>query len=515
MTQQSHRPVALIILDGWGYSESPENNAIYAAKTPNWDQLWHDYPHTLISASGEGVGLPGDQMGNSEVGHLNIGAGRVVYQEFTRVSLAIRDRSFFSNTTLVSAVDKAKQHDKAVHILGLLSPGGVHSHDSHLQAMVEMAAERGAEHIYVHAFLDGRDTPPKSAQTSIDAMEATFKKLGKGQFASVIGRFYAMDRDERWQRVEKAYRLLTDGQGEYHAADATSALTMAYDRDETDEFVKPTYICADKKHPITMQDGDAVIFMNFRSDRARELTLSLTSPDFDAFPRTRPIQFADVVTLTEYKQDFTNPIAFPSSSLTNVFGAYLAAQGRRQLRIAETEKYAHVTFFFNGGRDQPFEGEDRILVPSPQVETYDLQPAMAAAEVADKLVEAINSGTYDAVVCNFANADMVGHSGQFDAAVKAIEALDSALGRVWSALKQVGGEMIVTADHGNAEMMSDPTTGQSHTAHTHNPVPLIYAGRDANCAEHGSLSDIAPTLLTLMDLPIPDEMGKHLLVKLK
>ncbi len=515
MTQQSHRPVALIILDGWGYSETPENNAIYAANTPNWDQLWRDYPHTLISASGEGVGLPGDQMGNSEVGHLNIGAGRVVYQEFTRVSLAIRDRSFFSNPTLVTAVDNAKQHGKAVHILGLLSAGGVHSHDSHLQAMVEMAAERGVEHVYVHAFLDGRDTPPKSAQTSIDAMEATFQKLGKGQFASVIGRFYAMDRDERWQRVEKAYRLLTDGQGEYHATDATSALAMAYARDETDEFVKPTYICADKTQPVTMQDGDAVVFMNFRSDRARELTLSLTSPDFDAFPRPRPIKLANVVTLTEYKQDFTNPIVFPSSSLNNVFGAYLAAQGRRQLRIAETEKYAHVTFFFNGGRDQPFEGEDRILVPSPQVETYDLQPAMAAAEVADKLVEAIHSGTYDAVVCNFANADMVGHSGQFDAAVKAIEALDSALGRVWAALKQVGGEMIVTADHGNAELMSDPATGQAHTAHTHNPVPLIYAGRDADCAEHGSLSDIAPTLLSLMDLAIPDEMGKHLLVKLK
>ena len=512
---QPHRPVALIILDGWGYSETPEHNAIHAAKTPHWDQLWQKYPHTLISASGEGVGLPDNQMGNSEVGHLNIGAGRVVYQDFTRVNLAIRDRAFFHNDTLVSAVDNAKQQGKAIHILGLLSPGGVHSHESHLQAMVEMAADRGVDRIYVHAFLDGRDTPPRSAQTSIDAMEETFKKQGKGQFASLIGRFYAMDRDERWPRVEKAYRLLSEGEGEYHATNATTALAMAYQRDESDEFVKATTICPEQANPVVMQDDDVVIFMNFRSDRARELTLSLTDPSFNSFERPRPVKLASVVTLTEYKQDFTNPIAFPSSSLNNVFGAYLSTQGLRQLRIAETEKYAHVTFFFNGGRDLPFEGEDRILIPSPQVETYDLQPAMAAAEVTEKLVEAIKSKTYDAIVCNFANADMVGHSGQFDAAVEAVEALDSALGEIWDALKQVGGEMIVTADHGNAEQMSDPATGQSHTAHTHNPVPFIYAGRDAICAERGSLSDIAPTLLSLMSLPIPDEMGKHLLVKLK
>ena len=508
---QSHRPLALIILDGWGYSDTPQHNAIYAANTPVWDRLWANYPHTLISASGEGVGLPDGQMGNSEVGHLNIGAGRVVYQEFTRVNLAIRDRSFFDNATLLQAVNNAKQADKAVHILGLLSPGGVHSHTDHIEAMVEMAVKQGAQKVYVHAFLDGRDTPPKSAQASIDAMEAKFAALGGGQFASLIGRFYAMDRDQRWERVETAYHLLTDGIADYTADSATAGLAMAYARDKTDEFVQATRIGSEA---IKMEEGDAVVFMNFRSDRARELTLALTDPDFAEFKQPRPLNLASVVTLTEYKKEFTNPIAFPSSSLNNVLGAYLADQGKRQLRISETEKYAHVTFFFSGGREQPFEGEDRILVQSPQVKTYDLQPEMSAPEVAEKLVEAIHSEKYDAIMCNFANADMVGHSGQYDAAVKSIEALDTALGQVWSALKAAGGEMIVTADHGNAELMLDEATGQAHTAHTTNPVPLIYAGRAAQCAEQGSLSDIAPTMLSLMGLPIPDEMGKHLLVKL-
>jgi 2,3-bisphosphoglycerate-independent phosphoglycerate mutase len=508
---QSHRPLALIILDGWGYSDTPQHNAIYAANTPVWDRLWANYPHTLISASGEGVGLPDGQMGNSEVGHLNIGAGRVVYQEFTRVSLAIRDRSFFDNATLLQAVNNAKQADKAVHILGLLSPGGVHSHADHIEAMVEMAVKQGAKKVYVHAFLDGRDTPPKSAQASIDAMEAKFAALGGGQFASLIGRFYAMDRDQRWERVETAYHLLTDGIADYAANSATAGLAMAYDRDETDEFVQATRIGSEA---IKMEEGDAIVFMNFRSDRARELTLALTDPDFAEFKHPRPLNLASVVTLTEYKKEFTNPIAFPSASLNNVLGAYLADQGKRQLRISETEKYAHVTFFFSGGREQPFEGEDRILVQSPQVKTYDLQPEMSAPEVAEKLVEAIHSEKYDAIMCNFANADMVGHSGKYDAAVKSIEALDTALGQVWAALKAAGGEMIVTADHGNAELMLDEATGQAHTAHTTNPVPLIYAGRAAQCAEQGSLSDIAPTMLSLMGLPIPDEMGKHLLVKL-
>lgn len=507
----SHRPLALIILDGWGYSETPQHNAIYAANTPVWDQLWANYPHTLISASGEGVGLPDGQMGNSEVGHLNIGAGRVVYQEFSRINLAIRDQSFFNNATLLEAVDTAKKTHKAVHILGLLSAGGVHSHDEHLQAMVEMAVKQGVEKVYVHAFLDGRDTPPKSAQASIDAMEAKFAQLGGGQFASLIGRFYAMDRDQRWNRVEAAYHLLTDGISDFTANTATEGLAMAYQRDETDEFVKATCI---GQNAIKMEDGDAVVFMNFRSDRARELTLALTDANFTEFEKPRPLNLASIVTLTEYKKDFSNPVAFPSSQLTNVLGAYLADKGKRQLRISETEKYAHVTFFFNGGQEQPFEGEDRILIPSPQVKTYDMQPAMAAPEVAEKLVEAIQSQKYDAIMCNFANADMVGHSGQYTAAIEAIEALDAALGQVWAALQAAGGEMIVTADHGNAELMLNEATGQAHTAHTTNPVPLIYAGRKAQCAEQGTLSDIAPTMLSLMDLPIPDEMGKHLLVKL-
>jgi len=507
-----HRPLALIILDGWGFSEDPKHNAIYAANTPVWDQLWQDYPHTLISASGAGVGLPGNQMGNSEVGHLNLGAGRVVYQEFTRISRAIRTGSFFTNRTLTDAVDSALNNNKAVHIMGLLSSGGVHSHDDHIQAMVELAVQRGVKNVYVHAFLDGRDTPPKSAQQNIEKMEAKFKQLGGGQFASIIGRFYAMDRDQRWDRVEKAYHLITEGQGEFQAETASHALEMAYTREETDEFVKATSI---GEHSIKVDEGDAVVFMNFRSDRARELSKSFIDTDFESFQRQRKIELAKFVTLTEYKKDFTAPIAFPSEQMHNVLGAYVSSLGLKQLRIAETEKYAHVTFFFNGGRDEPFDGEDRILIPSPKIDTYDQQPAMNAPEVADQLVKAVHSNKYDMIICNFANADMVGHTGNFNAAVKAVEALDNCLGRVWSALKESGGEMIVTADHGNAELMLDESTGQPHTAHTSNLVPLIYAGRNADCLEQGTLSDIAPTLLSLMELPIPTEMSKHLLVSLK
>ena len=507
-----HRPLALIILDGWGYSEDPKYNAILAANTPVWDHLWQDYPHTLISASGAGVGLPADQMGNSEVGHLNMGAGRVVYQEFTRVSRAIRTGSFFTNRTLTDAVDNAIENNKAVHILGLLSPGGVHSHETHIQAMVELAVQRGAKKVYVHAFLDGRDTPPKSAQASIEAMEATFQQIGAGQFASLIGRFYALDRDQRWKRVEKAYQLIAEGVAEFTAESAGEALQAAYERQETDEFVQATAI---GKQAIKVEDGDSMIFMNFRSDRARELTKSFTETDFDSFDRLRTIRLADFVTLTEYKKDFNNPVAFPSEKLNNVLGEYIASLGLRQLRIAETEKYAHVTFFLNGGRDAPFNGEDRILIPSPKVTTYDQQPAMNAPELTEQLVQAIHSNKYDVIICNFANADMVGHTGNQDATVKAIEALDNCLGRLWSALKAVGGEMIVTADHGNAELMLNEQTGQAHTAHTSNLVPLIYAGREADCEQQGTLADVAPTLLSLMDVPIPTEMSTHLLVTLK
>ncbi|OUR73008.1 phosphoglycerate mutase (2,3-diphosphoglycerate-independent) [Methylophaga sp. 41_12_T18] len=509
---QPHQPLALIILDGWGYSEDPKYNAILAANTPVWDKLWLNYPHTLISASGAGVGLPGNQMGNSEVGHLNLGAGRVVYQELTRISRAIKTGSFFTNRTLTDAVDGALAKDKAVHIMGLLSPGGVHSHEEHIHAMVELAVKRGVKNVYVHAFLDGRDTAPKSAHASLAALEEKMAQVGGGKIASIIGRFYALDRDQRWERVEKGYQLITEGTAEFSAIDATTALDMAYQRDESDEFVKATSI---GDQTIKVEDGDAIVFMNFRSDRARQLTNSFIDDEFDGFSLPRKIELSSFVTLTEYKKDFKAPIAFPSEKLNNVLGSHLSSLGLRQLRIAETEKYAHVTFFFNGGRDEPFDGEDRILVPSPKVETYDLQPEMNAAALTDKFVEAIESDKYDVIICNFANADMVGHSGNYDAAVNAVEALDECLGRVWSALKKHGGEMIVTADHGNAELMKNEQTGQAHTAHTSNLVPLIYAGREVSNMNKGTLSDVAPTMLSLMNLPIPAEMGQDSLIKLK
>jgi 2,3-bisphosphoglycerate-independent phosphoglycerate mutase len=506
------RPVAAIILDGWGYSEETESNAIYHAKKPVWDRLWAQYPHTLIKGSGAEVGLPSGQMGNSEVGHLNLGAGRVVYQEFTRVSRAIRTGSFFTNQTLTDAVDLAKANDKAVHILGLLSDGGVHSHEDHICAMVRLAVERGARKVYLHAFLDGRDTPPKSAETYISKMQALFDELGNGRFASIIGRYYAMDRDHRWPRIQAAYDLITQAKADYQAPDALSALAAAYERDESDEFIKATAIVPAGGSPIRMLDGDVVVFMNYRSDRARQITRPFIEPDFDCFQRTVAPKLGTFVSLTEYSADFDVPVAFPPERLKNVFGEYIASQGLRQLRIAETEKYAHVTFFFNGGREEVFEGEDRILVPSPNVATYDLQPEMSAFELTDKLVEAIESGKYDAIICNYANPDMVGHTGNFAATVKAIEALDQCLGRVVEAILAAGGEALITADHGNAEQMSNHESGQAHTAHTVNPVPLIYVGRPAQLAESGSLCDVAPTMLQLMALDTPEEMGGHSLV---
>ncbi len=510
------KPMTLLILDGWGYSEETEHNAIHHAKIPYWDQLWAKYPRTFLRCSGPEVGLPASQMGNSEVGHLNLGSGRVVYQEFTRISRAIKTGSFFTNNTLTQAVDTAIENGKAVHIIGLLSPGGVHSHEEHIQAFAKLAVDRGAKDVYLHAFLDGRDTAPKSAAASIETMENEFKQLGNGRIASIIGRYYAMDRDHRWPRIQAAYDLITQGVGDFSATSAIDGLKMAYERDETDEFVKATAITPEGEAAVTIKDGDVVVFMNYRSDRARQITRPFIEEDFDGFERRVTPKLSAFVSLTEYNKDFHIPVAFPSESISNSFGEYISNIGMRQLRIAETEKYAHVTFFFNGGEEQAFPGEDRILVNSPDVATYDLQPEMNAPEVTEKLCQAIRSGKYDAIICNFANPDMVGHTGNFKAAVKAIETIDSCLEQIVGALKEVGGEALITADHGNAERMQNPTTGQPHTAHTSNVVPFIYVGRDAvPDKSQGSLADVAPTMLYLMGLEAPNNMSGHTLMHLK
>jgi 2,3-bisphosphoglycerate-independent phosphoglycerate mutase len=503
------RPAVLLILDGWGMSDSTDHNAILAADTPNWDRIWAGYPHTAIRTSGSAVGLPGGQMGNSEVGHLNLGAGRVVYQEFTRISRSIRTGSFFTNRTLTDAVDAAAGTGGAVHILGLLSPGGVHSHEEHIHAMVRLAADRGIDKIYVHAFLDGRDMPPKSAEPSLRRMDDVFAELGKGRIATVIGRYFAMDRDHRWDRIKVAYDLIADGKAANQADNAVQALRDAYERGETDEFVQATRI----GEPVTVNDGDLIVNMNYRSDRARQITRAFIERDFEGFERARVPKLSAFISLTEYSKDFDIPVAYPPERLENTFGEYIANLGLHQLRIAETEKYAHVTFFFNGGIEAPNEGEERILVPSPKVATYDLQPEMSAREVTDRLVEAIESGRFDAVICNYANGDMVGHTGHYEAAVQAIEVLDECVGRVVDATVAAGGELLITADHGNAEQMVDTVANQPHTAHTLNPVPLIYVGKRASALkENGALCDIAPTLLQIMGLPQPAAMtGRSLL----
>ena len=506
------KPIVLVILDGFGHSEEVEGNAIAAAHKPTWDKLWKEYPHTFIKGSGAEVGLPADQMGNSEVGHLNLGAGRVVYQEYTRVSRSIKTGSFFKNDTLVESVELAKENNKAIHILGLLSAGGVHSHEEHIHAMCQLAVEQGVEKVYLHAFLDGRDTPPKSAAESIDAMQEKFDELGHGQIASIIGRYYAMDRDHRWPRIQSAYELITDGSAEFQAESAISALESAYERGENDEFVKATAIVPEGKSPVRVEDGDVVIFMNYRSDRARQITRPFIEDDFDAFERKRVPKLGRFTSLTEYHSEYDIPVAYPAERLTNVFGDYISQLGLHQLRIAETEKYAHVTFFFNGGREEPFEFEERILVPSPDVATYDQQPEMNAFKVTDNMIEAIEGGKYDVIICNYANADMVGHSGNFNAAVKAIETLDDCLARLLVSIEKAGGEMLVTADHGNAEKMFDKETGQPHTAHTTNPVPFVYFGREAKMESRGALSDVAPTMLYLMGIEQPTEMTGRSLI---
>ena len=511
MTDTLRRTGLLIVLDGFGYSPTIDGNAIAAATTPTWDALWSGAPHTLISGSGQDVGLPSGQMGNSEVGHMNLGAGRVVYQDLTRISLAIETGEFARNPVINRAIDAAK--GSALHVLGLLSPGGVHSHEDHLFALIALAAKSGVTRIYLHAFLDGRDTPPKSALDSLARADAEFAKLGVGQTASIVGRYFAMDRDQRWDRVERAYNLLVRGEAPFHAESGVAALEAAYQRGESDEFVQPTAVHSADDLPIRIADGDAIVFMNFRADRAREISRALTANDFSGFNRRTRVHPSAFVTLTRYADDIDAPCAFEPDNLSNTFGEYLEKLQKTQLRIAETEKYAHVTFFFSGGREVPYAGEDRILIPSPKVATYDLQPEMSAREVTDRLIEAIVSRHYDAIICNFANADMVGHTGIFDAAVQAVETLDECLGRIVTAVRETNTECLITADHGNVEQMFDAATGQAHTAHTCEPVPLVYVGaRKLHFRAGGTLADVAPTLLTLMQLPVPKEMTGRSLI---
>lgn len=506
------KPLVLLILDGFGYSETQEHNAIHNANTPTWDKLWNNNPRTLIGTSGMSVGLPEGQMGNSEVGHMTLGAGRVVYQNFTRINKAISDGDFFRNPAYCNAVDQAVCHDKAVHILGLLSPGGVHSHEDHINAMAELAAQRGAKKVYVHAFLDGRDCPPRSAEPSLEKTAAKLADLGVGRIASICGRFYAMDRDKRWDRVEDAYRLLTEGVSHYTATDAVSGLTAAYERNEDDEFVKSTAIVGEGETPAFIEDGDSVIFMNFRPDRARQITHAFTNSHFEGFQRPVERKLSSFVMTTEYEGNIDTPCAYPPENLVNSFGDYLAKQGKTQLRIAETEKYAHVTFFFSGGQEALYEGEDRILVPSPKVETYDLQPEMSAPEVTEKLIEAIQAGKYDTIICNYANCDQVGHSGNYEASIKAVEAVDDCLDKVVNAVAEAGGEALITADHGNVEEMFDNVSNQPHTQHTTLPVPFVYVGeRQLTLSDNGSLADVSPTMLSLLELEQPSEMtGRNL-----
>jgi 2,3-bisphosphoglycerate-independent phosphoglycerate mutase len=517
----THRPLILIVLDGWGHSDNTEYNAIHNAHKPIWDDLWALYPHMFIRCSGMDVGLPDKQMGNSEVGHMHLGAGRIVYQDYTRISLAIQEGTFFENAVIKEHLSKTARAGKAIHIMGLLSPGGVHSHESHILAMMELAAKHNVEKIYLHAFLDGRDTPPKSAADSLQKVYAKFAELGRGRIASIIGRYFAMDRNNRWERTQLAYELIANGTAQFQSTDPFIALDMAYSRNETDEFVRPTAIIPrGQEGAIRVEDGDAVIFMNYRADRARQLTRAFIEPEFNAFARARtPKLLGAFISLTQYSADFDVPTLFPPERLSNVFGEYIASKGLKQLRIAETEKYAHVTFFFNGGEERVCEGEDRVLVPSPHVATYDQKPEMSAPAVTDRLVEAIHSNKYDVIICNFANADMVGHTGKYEAAVKAIETLDRCLGRILGAALSVGGELLITSDHGNAEKMREVSTkmerGQPHTAHTSNPVPLVYVGRPATLARTGTLADIAPTLLELMDIDKPAEMTGKSLVTLE
>ena len=508
--------LVLVVLDGWGYRKETAHNAIAAADKPTWDRWWSTMPHTLLQGSARFVGLPDGQMGNSEVGHMNLGAGRVVYQDSMRIFKAIEDGGFFENEALL----RACRTQGTLHVMGLLSPGGVHSHEQHIQAMIRLAHRQGVQRLLLHAFLDGRDTPPRSAFASIAATEQLMAELGVGRIASVVGRYYAMDRDKRWDRTERAYQLVVQGEAPFQARSAKEAIEQGYSRGENDEFIQPTVVLDHTGNKAVMADGDAVVFMNFRADRARQLTEALVSESFDAFARSRWPRLATMVTLTMYREDLPTAVAFPPVALKEVLGEVLAEHGVHQLRLAETEKYAHVTYFFNGGREEPFPLEERQLVPSPKVATYDLKPEMSAFQVAERLVQAVRSREFGFILCNFANPDMVGHSGNFEATKKAIEVVDHCLGELDAALAEVGGEALITADHGNAELMWDDETGQPHTAHTTNPVPFIYVGHRKVQIEQtgsvgdatGSLCDVAPTVLHLLGLAQPAEMtGRRLL----
>ena len=507
----SNKLTMLMILDGFGLNEQTEGNSVKLANIPHLNEILKQNPNTIIHTSGLDVGLPEGQMGNSEVGHTNIGAGRIVYQDLAKITKSIENGDFFSTPEFVNAIENCKKNNSNLHIMGLLSDGGVHSHIRHLYGLLELAKRKDFENVYVHCFLDGRDTPPASAENYINELEKKMQEKGVGKIATMNGRFFAMDRDKRWERVEKAYNAMVKGEGEKYTS-ATTAIEESYQKEVFDEFVKPTVITNKSGEPIaTIKNNDSVIFFNFRPDRAREITRSLVDKEFDGFATEKLDLY--FVCMTPYDETMPNvEVAFRKEEIKNTFGEYISKKGLKQLRIAETEKYAHVTFFFNGGEEKQYEGEDRILVPSPKVETYDLKPEMSAIEVTDKVVVAIKSEKYDCIILNYANPDMVGHTGNIDAAIKALETIDVCVDRVVKAINEVNGVLLITADHGNSEQMIDYKTGEPHTAHTTNPVPLTVVGIGNRKIKEGRLADLAPTMLDLMGLEKPEEMtGESLL----
>ncbi|RKD29114.1 2,3-bisphosphoglycerate-independent phosphoglycerate mutase [Thermohalobacter berrensis] len=505
--------VALIVLDGWGIGEEYEGNAISKANTPNFDRLIKNYPNTTLEASGLNVGLPEGQMGNSEVGHLNIGAGRIVYQDYTRINKSIDNGQFYENKEFLKAINNVKEKDSKLHIMGLLSDGGVHSHNTHLYSLLNLAKKHGIEKVYVHCFLDGRDVPPKSAKKYIEELEEKLNEIGIGEIATVAGRYYAMDRDKRWDRTEKAYNALVLGKG-IEVATAIEAVNRSYSEDVTDEFVIPSVVTKNGKPVTTVDDSDSIIFFNFRPDRARQITRAFVDENFEGFDRDKKVN-VHFVGMTQYDKTIENMnIAYKPQKHENTLGEYVSSLGVKQLRIAETEKYAHVTFFFNGGVEEPNEGEDRVLIPSPKVATYDLKPEMSAIEVKDEVIKRIREENYGLIVLNFANPDMVGHTGKLDAAIKAIETVDSCLGEIVEEIQKVNGKVLITADHGNSELMIDQHSGKTLTAHTTNKVPCIIIGEGNVKLREGILADVAPTILDMMGAQIPEEMtGKSLITR--